>query len=40
MVFKIVVGTLYEPEDLLESIFPIKVQISYEVTGDRKNDPE
>ena len=30
-------ATPYGPEDLLASILPIKVQISCEVTGDKKN---
>ena len=36
IVFKMVTGTLYGPEDLLASILPIKVQTSFEVTGDKK----
>lgn len=36
MVFKMATGILYGPEDLLASILPIKVQISCEVTGDKK----
>ena len=35
-----VTGTLYGPEDLLASILPIKVQISWELTGDKKIDPQ
>ena len=42
IVFKIVTGTLYGAEDLLASILhvPIKVQISFEVTGAKKIIPE
>lgn len=40
IVFKIVTGTLYGLEVLLASILPIKVQISFEVTGDKKIVPE
>ena len=39
IVFKMVTGTLYGPEDLLALIFPMKVQISSEVTGDKKIYP-
>lgn len=38
IVFKIVTGTLYGPEDLLTSTWTIKIKISCEGTGDRKID--
>ena len=37
---KIVTGTLYGSKDLVPFILPMKVQISFEVTGDKKIDPE
>ena len=38
IIFKIV--TLNGPQDLLASILPMKAQISFEVTGDKKIEPE